>query len=41
MTEKMPKNADEFHCEYCNFTCSKNSNYEIHLTTRKNKMNDK
>ena len=31
----MPKNAEKFHCEKCNFTCSKKSNYEQHLLTRK------
>jgi hypothetical protein len=35
VTKKMPKNADNFHCEYCDFTTSKQSNWKIHLTTRK------
>jgi hypothetical protein len=31
----MPKNADKYYCEKCNFKCSKKSNYNIHLTTTK------
>ncbi len=34
-TPKMPKNADYFYCETCDFKCSKLSNYTIHLSTRK------
>lgn len=34
----MPKNAEKFYCEKCNFTCSKKSNYDQHLLTRKHKM---
>jgi len=36
--EKMPKNAenaDVFYCNFCDFKCSKNSNYIKHLTTPK------
>ena len=33
----MPKNAEKFHCEKCNFICSKKSNYNKHLTTAKHK----
>jgi hypothetical protein len=33
--KKMPKNANIFHCEKCNFKCSKKSNYEAHLLTAK------
>ena len=33
----MPKNAENFYCEKCNFNCSKKSNYDIHLTTAKHK----
>ena len=33
--EKMPKNADFFECQKCNFKCSKKSNYKAHLLTRK------
>lgn len=36
-TKKTPKNAENFYCEKCNFTCSKNSEYERHLTTAKHK----
>lgn len=34
----MPKNAEKYHCQKCNFICSKKSNYEQHLLTRKHKM---
>ena len=33
--EKMPKNAEIFFCEYCDFKCFKKSNYDKHLLTRK------
>jgi len=36
--KKMPKNAEKFCCEKCNFTSSKLSNYEKHLSTRKHKI---
>jgi hypothetical protein len=32
--KKMPKNA-EFVCSLCNFKCSKKSNYQIHIKTKK------
>jgi hypothetical protein len=35
--EKMPKNAEKFGCEKCNFICSKKSNFEMHLLTSKHK----
>ena len=35
VTNKMPKNAYNFYCEKCNFTCSKKSNYNKHLMTAK------
>ena len=35
--EKMPKNAEKFSCEKCNFICSKKSNFEMHLLTSKHK----
>ena len=38
MTEKMPENAGNFVCNYCNFICSKRSNYLQHCSTRKHKM---
>ena len=31
----MPKIIQEYKCNYCNFKCSKISNYNIHLMTRK------
>ena len=37
MTEKMPKNANEFYCEFCDFKCSKYSNFNNHLMTLKHK----
>ena len=36
--EKMPKNAQIFSCEHCDFTCSKESNYNIHILTLKHKI---
>ena len=38
LTKKMPKNAKFFSCEKCGFSCSKKSNYDKHLLTRKHKM---
>jgi hypothetical protein len=35
--EKMPKNAENFYCEKCDFICCKESNYNKHLNTRKHK----
>lgn len=35
---KMPKNAEKYICEDCNFKCSKLSNYNTHLLTAKHKM---
>ena len=34
-TKKMPKNADIFYCEKCNFKCSKKSNWDKHTLTAK------
>ena len=34
---EMPKNANRFKCEKCNFTCSKQSNFNNHLITVKHK----
>jgi hypothetical protein len=34
-TNLMPKNAEIFYCECCDFKCSKQSNYSIHLMTAK------
>ena len=36
--KKMPKNAKNFYCEICDFKCTKKSNYEKHLMTRKHEM---
>ena len=33
----MPKNAKKFECKKCNFTCSKESNWNIHINTLKHK----
>ena len=33
----MPKNAKHFICEKCHFTCSKESNWNIHINTLKHK----
>ncbi len=35
------KNAEYFICEKCDFVCSKKSNYERHILTRKHKNDDK
>jgi len=35
--EKMLENAKKFKCEYCNFICSKLSNYNTHILTSKHK----
>ena len=36
--EKMPKNAEKYSCEKCNFNCSKKSNYDKHILTAKHKI---
>ena len=38
MTDKTPKNADQYECNLCNFICCKTSDYKRHLSTRKHKM---
>ena len=38
LTNLMPKNAEKIICEACNFKCSKISNYNTHILTRKHKM---
>jgi hypothetical protein len=35
--KKMPKNAENFNCELCDFTCSKKSNWTNHIATQKHK----
>jgi len=34
----MPKNAEIFYCEKCDFKCSKQSNFNAHVATRKHQM---
>ena len=34
----MPKNAENFYCKDCEFVCSKKSNYDKHILTRKHKI---
>ena len=36
-----PKNANKFNCETCDFRCSKQSEYDRHLSTRKHQKNYK
>jgi len=36
----MPKNAEKYYCEICDFKCSKLSNYNIHCLTPKHKNNE-
>ena len=36
--KKMPKNAEQFNCVDCSFVCSKKSNWDKHLSTRKHKI---
>ena len=36
--KKMPKNAEIYVCENCNFKCSKKSNFDKHLLNRKHKI---
>ena len=36
-TKKMLKNANNYLCEKCEFSCSKKSNFMLHLNTRKHK----
>ena len=37
----MPKNAEHFYCKCCDFKCSKKSNWNTHILTRKHEKNDK
>jgi hypothetical protein len=34
---KIPKNADKFYCDLCQFVCSKESNFNKHILTSKHK----
>jgi len=36
--KKNAENADKYHCEKCQFVCSKKSNYINHITTRKHEI---
>ena len=36
--EKTPKNANNFYCKKCDFSCSKLCDYNRHLTTRKHEI---
>jgi hypothetical protein len=36
--KKMPKNAEKFNCEKCSFKCSKKSNFDKHILTRKHQI---
>ena len=38
LTKKMPKNAEKYYCIDCDFACSKKSNYDKHILTRKHKI---
>jgi hypothetical protein len=40
ITEKDPENADQYMCVFCTFKCSKKSNWDKHLLTRKHQNND-
>jgi hypothetical protein len=35
--ETTPKTAEKFNCQLCNFKCSKNCDWQRHITTRKHK----
>ena len=35
--KKMPENAENFYCKYCDFVSSKESNYIKHISTRKHR----
>ena len=38
LTNLMPKNADKFICDVCDFKCCKISNYNTHILTNKHKI---
>ena len=40
-TSKTQKNADEFNCEFCLFKCSKQSDWDRHISRPKHKRNTK
>ena len=35
---KNAKNANSYECKFCDFICSKKSNWNIHLSTRKHNI---
>ena len=37
--KKMPKNAELFYCQHCDFTANKTSNFNKHILTRKHQKN--
>jgi hypothetical protein len=37
LTNTMPKNAEKYSCDICDFKCSKISNYNTHISTAKHK----
>ena len=39
-TENNAKNAKKYNCELCHFVCSKKSNYDTHILTRKHKKRE-
>ena len=41
MTKNSPKLAAKIYCDACDYKCSKKSDYDKHLATRKHIMNDK
>jgi len=40
MTENSPILAKKFTCNYCDYNCSKESDYNKHILTRKHQRND-
>jgi hypothetical protein len=40
ITEKSPKISSKFYCEFCDYKCSKQSEYNKHILTSKHKNND-
>ena len=40
ITEKSPKISSKFYCEFCDYKCSKQSEYNKHTLTSKHKNND-
>ena len=40
ITEKSPKISSKFYCEFCDYKCSKQSEYNKHILTSKHQNND-